>query len=383
MADGLGLITNLAPVGASDELTLVVGGTSWSGWQRVNIMRSLDTIPANFTVEVTEKYPVDQQISILPGAECEVMIGGDVVVTGYVDRYFAEVSPASHTVRISGRSKSEDLVDAAAFFGSRDQPTYMVHNATALSIAQQLAGQYGVGVNSIAGPGKNIPEFAIQLGETAWEVIDRVIRYSNLLAYDMPDGSVMLAQAGSEAMSSGFVQGVNVERAEVDFTMDQRFSEYEGFKTSAISLTEEGDGHVPRGYIVADPGVPRFRRRIIISEQTSPDQDMLKARVEWEAMRRMGRSMACIVTCDSWRDGSGTLWQLNHLAPIYLPVLKIPSASWVIGQIVYTRDEDGQHAVVTLMPKEAFLPEPTVLWNLPPREEDLQNPVQPDNPTAP
>lgn len=384
--DGLGL-TNIAPPRASDELTLSVGGTDWSGWQRVEVMRSMDQAPANFSVEVTEKYPTTLQINIKPGDPCTVALGGDIVVTGYIDRYWAQITPASHTVRIQGRSKSEDLVDAAGFFGDRNDPVYQKLGGTTLSLIQELAAGYGVTVNSLAGDGETIPLFVVQLGETAWDAIDRLTRTAGMVLYDMPDGSLMLAQAGTEAMSSGFVQGVNVERAEVNFTMDQRFSEYEGFLTSAVSTTEEGQGHVPRGYIVADPGVPRFRRRIIISEQTDQQGSLLERRVKWEANRRMGRSMECTVTCDSWRDIGGQLWQLNHLAQINIPVLKLPDATWCIGRIVYTRDEDGQHGIVTLMPKEAFEPEPTTLFPLPPREQDLDsggnNPTAPDNPPAP
>ena len=372
------------PPSTDDTLSLVIAGTAWAGWQRVAVKRGMDSIPASFDVQVTERYPnPSSDISIKPGDPCQVKIGSDLVITGYVDRYAASVSSRDHSVRISGRSKSEDLVDCAAFIGDKDNPTYQVKGGTTLSIAQALAKPYGVTISSIAGDGVTIPQFNINLGETAWEIIDRITRYSELIAYDMPDGSIVLAQAGSEKMGSGFIQGVNVEQGDVNFTMDTRFSEYEGFLFSQmVYTTDGGTNQAKRGVIAKDDAVPRYRKHIIISEQTVMGQPILEKRVIWEKNRRMGRSQAVTCTVDSWRDTAGKLWAPNHLAPIKIPSLKLPQVDWCIGEVTYTRDEGGQHAVVVLMPKEAFLPEPSAFQPLPPLVGDDERATEAAQPPA-
>ena len=82
-------------------------------------------------------------------------------------------------------------------------------------IVRKLAAPYGVTVQSTAGDGRQIPQFNINLGETVWEIIDRITRYSQMIVYDMPDGSLMLAEVGKEAMASGFKIGVNSKPAPV------------------------------------------------------------------------------------------------------------------------------------------------------------------------
>ena len=196
-----------APPGAGDELSLVVGGKQWAGWQRVSLTRSMDSVPANFDIQVTEHFPLAADVAFNPGDPCQVLIGGDVVITGYVDRYVATLSPNQHGVRIAGRSKSQDLVDCSAFIGSKDKPVFQVLGGTALSIAQKLAEPYGVTIASIAGPGVEIPQFNIDFGQTVWEIIDRITRFSQLIAYDLPDGSIELAQAGQESMEFGVLPG--------------------------------------------------------------------------------------------------------------------------------------------------------------------------------
>lgn len=348
------------PIGG-DDLTLTINSVDWVGWQRVQVTRSMDRIPANFEVEVTEKFPNKPDIDIKPGDPCTVKLGGDLVLTGYIDRYEAVVNVREHSVHISGRSKSQDLVDCAAFTGGQDPSAekYVVGPGSILSIVQSLAQPYGINVTSQSGDGPNLPTpLPINLGETPWEIIDRLLKIAQLVAYDMPDGSIMLAQAGNEQMASGFIQGVNVEQAQVQFTMDQRFRVYEGFQTTTPILSLGGGGTMPPQAIAHDEGVPRFRKRIIISEQPGPDGSFIQKRVDWEMNRRLGRSLAVTVTADSWRDTADNLWAPNHLAAVNIPAVKIPNATWVIGQVTYIKDERGRHAIVLLMPKGAFLPEP-------------------------
>jgi prophage tail gpP-like protein len=367
------------PIGATDALTLLVNNQSWTGWQRVAVTRSMDIVPANFDIQVTEKYPLAPDISIKPGDPCQLKIGNDLVITGYVDRYAAALSPHDHTVRIAGRSKSEDLVDCAAFVGDTSKPGFQIMGGSALSIAQTLAKPYGVTISSIAGPGAQIPQFNVNLGETAWEIIDRITRFSKLIAYDLPDGSVVMAQAGSETMASGFSQGSNIEQAEVTFTMDERYSDYEGHLFSTLVFGNDTGANAPTlGKVVKDAEVPRFRKRYIISEQTQMGDPIAYDRAVWERNRRAGRSQAVNIVCDSWRDMQGMLWAPNHLAPITLPELKLADASWLIAQITYVRDENGQHGLLILMPPSAFDPEPVVLQPLPPLVSDVER----NNPAA-
>ena len=355
-----GVTTSPPPKGWDDTVTLTVGNQVLTGWQRVSVMRHLAAIPASFDLQVTEKYPNAADVNVQPGQPCTVKIGADLVLTGYVDRYAASINPSMHTIRISGRSMSEDLVDCSAVFGDIDKPGFQIANGTAFSLAGQLAAPYGITVQSTAGSGPKLQQFNILLGETPWEIIDRVTRYSDMLVYDMPDGSIMLAKVGTTAMASGFSLGKNIEQGDVNFSMDGRFSEYEGHLTSVLTFgTDAGINTPTLGGVVKDVGVPRFRKRYVISEQFVQGQPLAQARAVWEMNRRKGQSFQFNVTCDSWRDSAGALWDLNKLAPIQAAALKLANASYLIGAITYTRDESGQHAQLTLMPPEAFWVEPS------------------------
>lgn len=356
----------------ADDLTLTVqpalGGaqTAYTGWTSVRVTRGIERCPADFEIEATSKLHVaGGDADIFPGDQCTVRLGADLVLTGYVDRVIPSLTAEEHTVRISGRSKCEDLVDCAAEFN-----TFEMIATDPVSLAKKVAAPFGISVDVIGDIGSTqIPQFDVIVTETAYEIIERVARYAALLAYDGPDGNLILTRDGSLSMQSGFVQGQNVQAATAFFTMDQRYSEVTAVLLSTDNLyTEPGD---PNGSASAlandtiatanDPGVLRHRPLLLIAEQNDLNYQIAKQRAQWEVNRRFGRSQQVRITCDSWRDSAGELWQVNRLANVDLPALKIVNQVWLIGEVSYIKDERGTRADVTLMPKEAFQPEPIIL----------------------
>ena len=355
--------------GSRNTLTLRANGRDISGWQSIPVTRRMLGCPSDFDIGLTERSPTEAAaILVEPGQACEVLLDGDVVLTGYIDRYAGAISPRQHQVRVVGRSKCEDVVDCHI------TPTHLVGmqiiTSSLLELANRLCAPYGITAKSLTGD--NIPvgpptgagplRFNAILTETPFEIIERVARYAGVLVYDDADGNLVFANVGTSNMASGFALGVNVQHAAVTYSMDGRFSEYRPHLMSVNFFGDKGAGGIPYPPVF-DKGVPRFRQRIVVSEQPFPGSSMAEKRAQWEAARRLGQSQAVRLTCDSWRDSAGTLWQPNAFAPLDLPALKLsPSDPWVIGEVTYAMDQDrGTTADLMLMPKDAFLPEPTIL----------------------
>lgn len=357
----------------TDDVSIIIGGRSLQGWQSVRITRGCERVPASFELMATERYP-DQigEVAIAAGNPCQVKIGPDTVITGYVDRVMPSISPHGHSVRIQGRSKMEDIVDCSV---TPDVITGMqIRTSNLLELATRIAGFYGIPVKSLTGD--NVPVsgggttapynspliFNVVLSETGYEIIERVARWAQVLVYDEPDGSMVLARAGASTMASGFQQGVNIQEASAAFSMDQRYSEYLPMLMSYKFFGSDtgSDALTP----VYDKSVPRKRQLVIISEQFDGNGFYAQQRAKWEEARRIGRSQAVRIVCDSWRDSSGALWQPNAFVPqLNIPAIKVaPVDPWVISDVTFSRDLDrGTTAELTLMPKQAFVQEPIVL----------------------
>jgi len=347
-----------------DDLTIISGQQQISGWTTVRVTRGIERMPNDFQIEMTERNPDGSQITISPGAQCQIKLGEDLVLTGYIDTYEASVDSDMHTVSISGRSKSEDVVDCSA-----EYPNAQIMSSTALQIAQKLSEPYGITVAQNVGPTIIVPQFNLMYGETAVEIIERVTRFYKLLYYDMPDGSILLTQASTKQAGSGLTQGVNVQSAKVRFDMT-RFSDYVCVYQSVAtfsdgqSLDSGQNNSMNQFFEVQDPTVPRHRQKIIIvqSGDINPAFQVTRDTALWESNRRYGKAYELHAVVDSWRDATGKLWEPNTLVPINIPALKLVNVTWLINEVTYVRDENGgTTASLILNPPQAFTPEPIII----------------------
>lgn len=341
----------------SDDLTLVVGGQTLSGWTEVRVTIGIEVCPPVFEIALTERFPGEtQQYSVRCGQACEVRIGPTPVITGWIDRVHFLQEAGRTAMHIVGRGLTQDLVDCSA-----EWPTGQISGANAAEIATKLASAYGIGVTLNADPGPAIPQFNFMLGETAWEIIERICRFSGLLVYESSAGELVLGKVGDTLANGGLVEGFNVQRAESEFAVDQRFSEYHVYLMAAQVLGDVGSG----GNEIAvekDQYIRRNRKTFIIAEAPAGGQDISRKRAAWERSRRAGRGGVLRVTTDSWRDDNGEIWTPNTLVPVALPSIGVKDGQVIVSQVTFLRDDrQGTRAELELMAPQAFTVEPIML----------------------
>ncbi|MDI1300605.1 MAG: Mu P family protein [bacterium] len=362
-----------------NDLSIKIGNTVLRGWTSIRITRGIERCPPDFEVSMTERYPGEfnellmtpragQYSGLLmkPGADCEVMSGKDLIMTGYVDRYMPSLDAGSHSITVTGRGKCQDLVDCSTLVKGGQ-----IIDGDALTVAQTLANPFKVTVKQQAGCKTKVDyqQFNVIPGETPWTIIERVCRNAAVLCYETPDGNILLAHASDEYAGSGFEEGVNIERATAIFSMDQRYSEYHAQLLSFNPLWDiyAPDARQPdanKVFTVTDPYVLRHRPLVVVAEIGVGYLDMLMRRTAWESARRKGRSSEVRITTDGWRDVNRNLYRPNTRVHLSIPSLKIKGGEWLISEVTYRLDESGTHADLVIMPPAAFLPEPVILQPL-------------------
>ena len=352
-----------------DTLYFLVNGVSYSGWNSSRVTRGVERFPSDFEIAATETFPAlstalggsPNEVICKPGDACQILLGADPVLTGFVDRLTFSITPESHTIRISGRGKCQDLADCSAVVTKAT-----ASGSSAYQVAQELIAPFtkstGITALSLSGDGLGAYfSLYVALGETVYEILEKIARYEGLLLYEDANGNLVFSIIGKTTHYSGIGEGRNVQAASSTFTMDERFSVYIMAYTSADSIITPGTGAntiVP----LYDESVPRYRPRIIISDQDQASVPFATARGNWEIARRRGRSQALTVTLDSWRDAKGVLWQPNYLIPIQMPSCKVVDQVWCISEVSYLRDgQSGTTAQLIVMPQEAFTPEPPAI----------------------
>lgn len=366
--------TTLSPVSVTakrvddNELTLRLKGVKFGGWMEVRVTRGIDRCPNDFEIQLTERYPDKPTATVvMPGDACEVLLGNDVVLTGYVDRFIPEIDAYQHRVTIMGRGKCQDLVDCSAI-----SPNCYIVSDSVLRIAQMLGKPYGITATVVEGQdsGRPIQDIAYTLGETAFSIIETACRHRALLAYEKPDGNLQLSRVSDRRAGSGFAEGINVIRARAMFSMDQRYSEITSFLVGADVYGDLGTG----GNLltpVKDEQVTRFRNRFVQAEgPPGTDDSQRTLRAIWERNRRYGRGYVVQLTTDSWRDMNGDLYEPNTRVRVNLPSLKLYDVDWLIAEVSYRRGVEGTTCDLIIMPPDAFDVQPPVWlkWN------DVQGP---------
>lgn len=343
----------------SDELTLTINNKIITGWDQLRVTRSIEKLPSDFDLSLMDYYPgSDEQQLVTPGDPCVVKIGADVVLTGYIDRWMPKIASSRHEVQTSGRGQCEDLVDCSAIW-----PNSVISNVTALQLAQRLAAAYGVTVSSDVTGMTTVPQFTLNWGESSQEIIDRVCRWAGLLYYDLPDGSLYLTRVGTRQAASGVAQGINIQEAEFESSMDERFSHYTGVSLTVNSATQLPPSSGYSSMILATATDPeaatmRTRNHIVIVESTMNVPAKAQDCLNWEMNRRYGRSKKLQVTVDSWRDSANQLWVPNTLIPITIPVFGLQNALWLLSEVTFLKNEQGTTAHMVLMPPESFIVKP-------------------------
>ncbi|WP_447877511.1 phage baseplate assembly protein [Serratia fonticola] len=346
-----------------DELTLKVGNKLVQGWDNIRVTRGIERLPSDFDLSLMDYYPgSDGEELVRKGDPCQVMLGDDLVMTGYIDRWNPALSKSRHEIRATGRSKCQDLVDCSA-----EWPNNVISQANALQISQRLAAPYGINVSSDVEDMATVPQFTLNWGESSQEVIDRISRWAALLYFDTPDGNLLLTRVGTRKAASGVAQGENIEYASFTDSMDERFSDYIGVSMTTTPVAEFSPNAGYDAVTLArarDPEAAkmRYRNRVIIVESTMIANQQAQNCIDWEMNRRFGRSRQLQVTVDSWRDKSGKLWEPNTLIPISLPKFGLRDELWLLAEVTFLRGEQGTTARMVLMPPAAFAVQPYAFY---------------------
>ncbi|ALU90030.1 Tail protein [Herbaspirillum rubrisubalbicans M1] len=354
----------------NDEVVLRLGTRDLYGWKSIQVDIGLERFPGQFVCSMSEVYKEElAALRLEPGEPFELIASGKRVLRGYIDRYHTSFSGESHSIQASGRGKCQDLVDCSA-----EWPGSQFSNVNAFTLAKGLVSAYGktpdgkvvnpIGVLCNEDPAtlRIIPQLNLILGESAFDVLSRVIRYSQLMMYEDFDGDLVLSRAGTDAMASSLEEGINVQAARIEYSADQRFSEFRCYLQSIAMGLDGGDGGNLLGG-THDKGVLRNRKRFFIAEAVEGYQDLCIQRAVWQRNSANGRSEVITVVTDSWFDAANNLWKPNQLVTVYLPSLKMKQpVTWLIANVTFKKEEgSGTTAELTIMHPKAYSVEPMAL----------------------
>lgn len=343
-----------------NTVRLRVNGMDYGGWKEVSISAGIERLARDFTLAVTDRWPgAAGQGSIphriRPGGLCEIFIGADRVLTGFVDATPVRYDDRQVSVGVKGRGKTADLVDCSAI----NEPGQW-RGRRIEAIAADLARPYGITVRNEQDTGAPVPDHQVQQGETVAESLDRILRLRHLLATDTAAGELVIIKVGAERADTALVLGGpdgNILSAEAGFDFKDRYSEYVCKGQRAGDDDAFGEAVSGETAAAADTGIQR-RRVLLMKQSGQADGGTCRDRVDYERSVRMGKSLGATYTVAGWRQGSGALWAPNMVVRVQDAIAGL-DREMVIAEVEYRLDEQGMVAVLQVAPAEAFA---TAAW---------------------
>lgn len=331
---------------------LRVNGREWGGWTSSRISAGIDRVARDFNVSITRQWPGSDGVpQIKNGDRVEVMIGDDLVITGWVEALPLRYDATAITMGIVGRSKTADLIDCSA------APAQ--HNGkTLFRIAGALAKPFGVDVVDAGTPATAVIDAQPEHGETVVECLNRLLGQVQALAYDDAQGRLVLGKPGAEKAATALVLGENILSCDTERSVRDRFSSY--LVTGQRPGTDDDFGEATIAAIrqsTTDTGVTRYRPHTVQQSGTATT-DSCKSRCEFEARQRAAKTRETTYTVQGWRQGNGELWRPNLSVIVYDPLNGFDNETLVIAEVTYIKDNNGTTCEIRVGPSDAYLPEP-------------------------
>ncbi len=297
-----------------ETVTLVVDGYAITGFQRVEVSRSMQHGAIHFEIEATATTMSDQALSLRQGQDVEIYTtsgggsyasdGGDLLCAGSIDDYDADYEGDSKTVTLSGRSKGRDAIDCPAV----DHPTGRVENKTLLGVAQEF-DEFGT-VWSTDQQLPTLPMVQLKPGEPMFATIEREARKGGLMLAAQPDGSIKITRAGTTRHADALTLGqAPVESCKVHISPRAKRQPVvvRGQRRLGTGKTSLRQEHRDAG-----DGDDKHRPALVLAEGDHSD-DELKTRAQWHRLRLAGHGITVDWTVSGWRDSAGALWDPGRL----------------------------------------------------------------------
>lgn len=322
----------------------------------------MEAVAGRFEVGVTERGGLFPGLALRAGDGVRVFVDGEPLLHGFVDSINRSISATDHSVSLSGRDRTGEMVDASTIVSPgtwTDTPLE--------AIAAQIAAPFGIPVMTVAATGAPIKKFSVQRGESAFSAIERAAKPKKVLLTTNGIGALVITKPGSLPAGDVLVEGENILSANQTQDYKERFSRYIVYGQQAGQTGKAGTGVKAENpdHLLEFGGLPvskiagvapRHRPLVIIAEG-EVNLDQAYRRAEWETTVRRARSEKLTVSVRGWRTRSGPLWQPNRLVICRIPSLGV-TGPFLITATRFELGQSGTTTQLTLRHRRAFAPGP-------------------------
>ncbi|GAN84021.1 phage baseplate assembly protein [Novacetimonas hansenii] len=353
----------------TNDLYVRINSILYSNFISFRFTRSMENVPSTFTMELLcygDTLPV-----VTMNEPVEIYLQKKQIFSGMIEmRSIIVNGNNTHSLSISGRSKLKKLVD--------DMPEYAGTSINNIQTLEDLCLQVcktcgNVGVYNLSTTNDKMAWNSVpyNIGDTGWSILDRYARYQGKLLYDNGYGALVINDVAKTATTT--INETSPLRS-YGFSEDitQRYAQYKVLWQPYTTLSQTG---LPPAATSSDPQATIFngegRTKITINSTSDEDGSLAQRYAQWQANRAYGRSRSVTVELVGFTDASNTLWDVNQMVNINLPMIGVNEAM-VTCDVTYSYSNGGGSTTeITFYPALAFTFEPATLYQSDPSLQNL------------
>lgn len=308
------------------SLQIEVNGVAYENFTTSTVRIALDSISGSFDFSAVSTE--GRALPFSNGDACKIIVDGSQVLNGYIEKISYSYSANEHSISISGRDKTADLIDSTTNGIKLSPPLSLVQ---VIQAALDDIGATDISVSEETPTddfNKAEEKISASVAENAFEFCEKLARKRQVLLTRDGNGGINITQ-GSGVDSGAAVQNMidsiddsnNIISGSISYDLTERFSRYI-VKSQLNPVALNFAGVTPAKEIVSQENKPvvdetmRAGRQLVIKAENSSSSEQAKLRAEWSANIRKARGRVYSCTVSGFTNSVGNVYAPNQLIQV-------------------------------------------------------------------
>jgi prophage tail gpP-like protein len=331
------------PEDESDEVSVIIGGAIFTGWQSAEISRAIDNAASGFSIAGPFNPDRQELVSAFRPysyQQVAIYIGRELVMTGRHELVTAGITAGDRTFNVQGRSLPGRLVDCTVDADGWE------YNGTLYELSREFCRPFSIPV-SLEGPDTPaVSELRAEPGQRYFEFLKTVAdAHGKLLTDNAQGGLVIRTQPEKGTPVASIIEGeTDINSITGEYNGAERFSKY--------TVMTQYAGTPDLAATASDPGVGVYRPFARVGS-TAEFQDIETA-AKWERSLGLSRSVQVSVTLPTWRHSKGK-WDRGQTVTVKAPsAFILRETDFVIASVSLSISDAGKSASLRLVLPETY-----------------------------
>lgn len=362
-----------------NKIYLEVNGVKYEGFTDISVTRSIENFANQFSFSTTVREGSTQaddlgftrissikriQNDLMVQDEVRVFIDDNLILTGFIEDLNISYDAGSHSISVSGRDKTGDLIDSSTQKKVYTQLDFIklvekilsdngyssikvINNLTAGSLTTLDNSDNTANTNSIS-PENN---------DSIAQFIDSIAKKVQVLVYTNKDGNLVVTREGDEEVNGSLINTANGENnnilsGNIKVSSLDRFNRLFVFAQAgnkdftSQTVSQQGDA--------TDSEVRTSRKKIINYNKPSLNLS-LQNYAKWSIniRRAKGARYNCRVQGYYTTRENKEIWQPNTLVQIKDDLCQV-NGQFLIQGVTYTKSNQGSFTDLSIVNRGAF-----------------------------